>query len=116
MLYQLTGIDLITVPSLKTRTVRTLLSEIGLNLRKWPNTKTPARGARGQSPPQCLEGLLPAYAGSPGPHIGHRGTAHTIARIVHHLRTHRPRFAIYAPRMISSGSRSGHSPTGANEP
>jgi hypothetical protein len=40
MLYQLTGIDLITVPSLKTRTVRTLLSEIGLDLRKWPNTKT----------------------------------------------------------------------------
>ena len=39
MLYQLTGVDLVAIPGLNASTVQTLLSEIGLDLRKWPNAK-----------------------------------------------------------------------------
>jgi transposase len=36
MLYQLTGVDLVAIPGLHASTVQTMLSEIGLDLRKWP--------------------------------------------------------------------------------
>jgi transposase len=39
MLYQLTGVDLVAIPGLHASTVHTMLSEIGLDLRKWPNAK-----------------------------------------------------------------------------
>jgi transposase len=39
MLYQLPGVDLIAIPGLTASTVPTILSEIGLDLRKWPNAK-----------------------------------------------------------------------------
>ena len=39
MRYQLTGVDLIAIPGLNASTVQTILSEIGLDLRKWPNAK-----------------------------------------------------------------------------
>jgi transposase len=39
MLYQLTGVDLIAIPGLNASTVQTILSEIGLDLRKWPDAK-----------------------------------------------------------------------------
>ena len=39
MLYQLTGVDLVAIPGLNTSTVQTILSEIGLDLRKWPHAK-----------------------------------------------------------------------------
>jgi transposase len=39
MLYQLTGVDLVAIPGLNASTVQTLLSEIGLDVRKWPNAK-----------------------------------------------------------------------------
>ena len=39
MLYQLTGVDLVAIPGLNASTVQTILSEIGLDLRKWPNAK-----------------------------------------------------------------------------
>jgi hypothetical protein len=38
-LYQLTGVDLVAIPGLHASTVQTLLSAIGLDLRKWPNAK-----------------------------------------------------------------------------
>jgi transposase len=37
--YQLTGVDLVAIPGLHASTVHTILSEIGLDLRKWPNAK-----------------------------------------------------------------------------
>jgi hypothetical protein len=37
MLYQLTGVDLVAIPGLHASTVQTLLSEIGLDLHRWPN-------------------------------------------------------------------------------
>jgi transposase len=39
MLYQLTGVDLVAIPGLNASTVQTILSEIGLDLRKWPHAK-----------------------------------------------------------------------------
>jgi transposase len=39
ILYQLTGVDLVAIPGLNASTVQTLLSEIGLDLHKWPNMK-----------------------------------------------------------------------------
>jgi transposase len=39
LLYQLTGVDLVAIPGLNASTVQTILSEIGLELRKWPNAK-----------------------------------------------------------------------------
>ena len=39
MLYQLAGVDLVAIPGPNASTVQTLLSEIGLDLRKWPNAK-----------------------------------------------------------------------------
>jgi transposase len=38
-LYQLVGVDLIAIPGLHASTVQTILSEIGLDLHKWPNMK-----------------------------------------------------------------------------
>jgi hypothetical protein len=39
ILYQLTGVDLVAIPGLNASTVPTMLSEIGLDLRKWPHAK-----------------------------------------------------------------------------
>jgi transposase len=39
LLYQLTGVDLVAIPGLNANTVQTILSEIGLDVRKWPSTK-----------------------------------------------------------------------------
>jgi transposase len=39
LLYQLTGVDLVAIPGLNASTVHTMLSEIGLDLRKWPSAK-----------------------------------------------------------------------------
>jgi transposase len=39
LLYQLTGVDMVAIPGLHASTVQTILSEIGLDLRKWPNAK-----------------------------------------------------------------------------
>lgn len=39
LLYQLVGVDLIAIPGLNASTVQTILSEIGLDLRKWPHAK-----------------------------------------------------------------------------
>jgi transposase len=39
MLYQLTGVDLVAIPGLKASTVQTLLSAMGVDLRKWPHAK-----------------------------------------------------------------------------
>jgi transposase len=39
MLYQLTGVDFIAIPGLNASTVPTMLSEIGLDRRKWPDAK-----------------------------------------------------------------------------
>jgi transposase len=39
MLYQLTGVDLVAIPGLHARTVQTIRSEIGLDLRRWPHAK-----------------------------------------------------------------------------
>src|SRR5687768_7753345 len=39
LLYQLTGVDLVAIPGLHASTVQTILSEIGLDLRKWPSAK-----------------------------------------------------------------------------
>src|SRR5919106_3632467 len=39
LLYQLTGVDLVAIPGLNASTVQTILSEIGLDLRKWPHAK-----------------------------------------------------------------------------
>ena len=39
MLYQLTGVDLVAIPGLNASTVQTILSEIGLDLQRWPNAK-----------------------------------------------------------------------------
>jgi transposase len=39
LLYQLTGVDLVAIPGLNASTVQTILSEIGLDLRKWPTAK-----------------------------------------------------------------------------
>jgi transposase len=39
VLYQLTGVDLVAIPGLNASTVQTILSEIGLDLRKWPSAK-----------------------------------------------------------------------------
>jgi transposase len=39
LLYQLVGVDLIAIPGLHASTVQTILSEIGLDLRKWPHAK-----------------------------------------------------------------------------
>jgi transposase len=39
LLYQLTGVDLVAIPGLNASTVHTILSEIGLDPRKWPNAK-----------------------------------------------------------------------------
>ena len=39
LLYQLTGVDLVPIPGLNASTVQTILSEIGLDPRKWPNAK-----------------------------------------------------------------------------
>ena len=39
MLYQLTGVDLVAIPGLNASTVQTILSEIGLDPRRWPNAK-----------------------------------------------------------------------------
>jgi transposase len=36
---QLTGVDLVAIPGLNASTVQTILSEIGLDLGKWPNAK-----------------------------------------------------------------------------
>jgi transposase len=39
LLYQLVGVDLIAIPGLHASTVQTILSEVGLDLHKWPNMK-----------------------------------------------------------------------------
>jgi transposase len=39
LLYQLTGVDLVAIPGLNASTVQTILSDIGLDLQKWPNAK-----------------------------------------------------------------------------
>ncbi len=39
MLDRLTGVDLVAIPGLNASTVQTILSEIGLDLRRWPNAK-----------------------------------------------------------------------------
>jgi transposase len=39
LLYQLTGVDLVAIPGRNASTVQTLLSEIGLDMREWPNAK-----------------------------------------------------------------------------
>jgi transposase len=39
LLYRLAGVDLIAIPGLNASTVQTILSEIGLDLRKWPHAK-----------------------------------------------------------------------------
>ena len=38
-LYQLTGVDLLAIPGLQASTAQTILAEIGLDMRKWPNEK-----------------------------------------------------------------------------
>jgi transposase len=40
LLYQLAGVDLVAIPGLNASTMQTILSEIGLDLRKWPNATT----------------------------------------------------------------------------
>jgi transposase len=37
LLYQLTGVDLVAIPGLHASTAQTILSDIGLDLRKWPS-------------------------------------------------------------------------------
>jgi transposase len=39
MLDRLRGVDLVAIPGLNASTVQTILSEIGLAPRKWPNAK-----------------------------------------------------------------------------
>jgi transposase len=39
LLHQLTGVDLLAIPGLHASTVQTILSEIGLDMQKWPNEK-----------------------------------------------------------------------------
>jgi transposase len=39
MLYQRTGVDLVAIPGLNASTVQTILSEIGLDPRRWPHAK-----------------------------------------------------------------------------
>ena len=39
LLYQLTGVDVVAIPGLNASTVQTMLSDIGLDLRKWPSAK-----------------------------------------------------------------------------
>jgi hypothetical protein len=39
LLDQLTGVDLVAIPGLNARPGQTILSEIGLALRRWPNAK-----------------------------------------------------------------------------
>jgi transposase len=39
MRYQLTGVDVVAIPGVNASTVPTILSEIGLDLRKWPHAK-----------------------------------------------------------------------------
>jgi transposase len=39
LLYQLTGVDLVAIPGVHASTVHTILSDIGLDLRKWPSAK-----------------------------------------------------------------------------
>ncbi len=39
LLYQLTGVDPVATSGLHASTVQTILSEIGLDLRKWPHAK-----------------------------------------------------------------------------
>lgn len=39
LLYQLTGGDVVAIPGMNASTVQTLLSEVGLDLRKWPKAK-----------------------------------------------------------------------------
>jgi hypothetical protein len=39
LLYQLTGVDLVAIPGLHASPVHTMLAEIGLDPRKWPNAK-----------------------------------------------------------------------------
>jgi transposase len=39
LLYQLAGVDLVAIPGLHASTVQTMLSEIGLDMRRWPNGK-----------------------------------------------------------------------------
>jgi transposase len=36
---QLTGVDLVAIPGLNASTLQTLLSEIGLDMQKWPDAK-----------------------------------------------------------------------------
>ena len=36
---QLTGVDLLAIPGLQASTAQTILAEIGLDMRKWPNEK-----------------------------------------------------------------------------
>jgi transposase len=38
-LYQLTGVDVLAIPGLQASTAQTILAEIGLDMRKWPNEK-----------------------------------------------------------------------------
>jgi hypothetical protein len=38
-LYQLTGVDLLAIPGLQASTAHTILAEIGLDMKKWPNEK-----------------------------------------------------------------------------
>jgi transposase len=39
LLYQLLGVDLVAIPGLNASTAQTILSDIGLDPRKWPNAK-----------------------------------------------------------------------------
>jgi transposase len=38
-LYQLTGVDLLAIPGLQASTAQTILADIGLDMKKWPNEK-----------------------------------------------------------------------------
>lgn len=55
LLYQLVGVDLIAIPGLKASTVPTILSEIGVGLRKWPRAKA-FRSWLGLAPHQEISG------------------------------------------------------------
>ena len=77
LLYQLTGVALIAIPGLNARTVQTIRSEIGVDLREWPHAKAfcawlglaPAMRARVG---KCCAGARGGLATAPDKHFGAR--------------------------------------------
>jgi transposase len=126
LLYQLTGVDLVAIPGLNASTVQTILSEIGLDPRKWPNAKAfcswlglaprheisggkilrrstlKTRNRAGQAFRLAAQAVSRSHNGlgayyrrmraRQGAKAAIVATAHTIARIVYHLLTHRTPF------------------------